>query len=69
MYKMSVIEHIFLYLILLLNLFIMSVGINNESPPNSAKTRQRASPDATFPSSDDKEDDGGALAGTGCHPD
>ncbi len=37
-----------------------------ESPPNSANnTRQRAlpSPDATFPSPDDKEGDGGASRG------
>jgi hypothetical protein len=49
----------------LLNLFVTSVGINNEiSTQLSKNTRQRASPDATFPSPDDKEDDGGALAGT-----
>ena len=37
----------------------------------SKNTRQRAllCPDATFPSPDDKEDDGGALADTGRCPD
>jgi hypothetical protein len=49
----------------LLNLFVKSAGINNEiSTQLSKNTRQRASPDATFLSPDDKEDDGGALAGT-----
>jgi hypothetical protein len=46
------------------------VGINNEISTQLGKnTRQRASPDAPFPSPDDKEDDGGALAGSGRRPD
>ena len=40
-----------------------------KSPPNSAKIPGREPPEATFPSPDDKEDDGGALAGTGRRPD
>ena len=59
-----------IYFSLLLNLFVTSVGINNEIYTQLSKnTRQRASPDATFPSPDDKEDDGGALTGTGYRPD
>jgi hypothetical protein len=50
----------------LLKLLVTSVGINNK-----ISTGQRAlmSPDATFLLPDDKEDDGGALAGTGRCPD
>ena len=56
----------------LLNLFVSSLGINNEiSTQLSKNTRQRAliSPDVTYLPPDDKEDDEGALTGTGRCPD
>ena len=55
----------------LLYLFVTFVGINNEiSTQLSKNTRQRAllSPEATFPSPDDKKDDGGAPVGSGRRP-
>ena len=55
----------------LLYLFVKFVGINNEiSTQLSKNIRQRAllSPDVTFLSPDDKDDDGGALTRTGRHP-